>query len=135
LIEIYTKKNPLPLALKVGELLTKLKGPLSKEAIVEGSFLIERLYSLEASEALKLFNEILDGDQPWQTQFLALAYLEWAIHRNKLSEEQLLFLHPTLKFLAQRNIAEVNEKLMTILTKLNPIRRYRKLFTLLRENL
>lgn len=118
LIECYSSKNPGPLLIRSFELFKRLRDELTKEAKVERALLIDRLYSMDIPDALNLFAEIVMEEQPWETRFLALAYLEWSLHRDQISRPLLESLRPALEHLVHQKNQRVNEKLLTLLMKL-----------------
>lgn len=118
LLECYSTKDPGPLLVRCFELFRRLQSVITKEAKVERALLIDRLYSTDVSHSLDLFNEIVMDDQPWETRFLALSFIEWGVHRQLLNRRQLESLGPILEHLVQLKDKKVNEKLMTLLLKL-----------------
>jgi tetratricopeptide (TPR) repeat protein len=118
LLEAYSSKDVGSLVVKAAELAVWFKDVLSKESLVERSLLIDRLYILDGPTAAQSFLEIMQGELTWETQYMALAYLEWGIHRNKFTTSQLETFRPTFEHLLQLKRSNVNEKLATILLKL-----------------
>lgn len=90
------------------------------------------LYATGDQVNLELFNNIIQTDQTWETRFIALAYIEWALYRGIINtEEQLENLRPTLIHIIQLNDAHLNEKLMSLLFKLRELGKFSDLLEIL----
>lgn len=118
LFEIYTSIEPVPLLVKSSKLLEQI-GSFSKEALVERCLMIDRLYAMKDQPALDQFIDIMQTDQPWEIRFLALTYVEWALHSGIFKKEvNLDVIFPKLDQMFLLNHDRLNEKLMTLLLKL-----------------
>jgi len=135
LFDICSKRKLPLLSERVTAIFDSIGSLLSPGSLVERSLIIERLFSMKAQAALSLFTEILEGEQPWESQYLSLAYLEWGIHRSKFTDEQLETLYPLFESLIAMNHTQLNEKLMTIMLKLRDKEVFSDLLSTVKGNL
>lgn len=110
-------KNPQPLSPEFMNILDELRSETIKETFFVQALLIERLYMIDGQEALREFAGIMDLEQPWEIRFLALAYIEWGLHRGLIWPDK--FLKLTIEKQIALNDNNVNQMLVTLLMKLN----------------
>mmetsp|Transcript_19128 Transcript_19128/g.34830 ORF Transcript_19128/g.34830 Transcript_19128/m.34830 type:complete len:567 (+) Transcript_19128:261-1961(+) len=124
LVECYNSKSPAPIVEPVANLFAKLRAHLSKDALVERSLLIDRLYSETDEEAIRLLKDIIAescDSNSWESCYLALSFLEWGVHRDLFKIEQLQRLGPNFETLLTKNMPKANKKLLTVLMKLKEL--------------
>lgn len=123
LLQVYSSDIPCQLS-NVAELLRTFGKLLTDEGLVEQAFVIDQLYTMSPEDGLACFVSLLSTEfcRSWKTQYMALAYIEWGMHRGHFTKHALGSLKPTLQRLADRDHPKVNEKLMTVLAKLRSLK-------------
>eukprot|EP00359_Climacostomum_virens_P005571 CAMPEP_0204912792 /NCGR_PEP_ID=MMETSP1397-20131031/10889_1 /ASSEMBLY_ACC=CAM_ASM_000891 /TAXON_ID=49980 /ORGANISM="Climacostomum Climacostomum virens, Strain Stock W-24" /LENGTH=989 /DNA_ID=CAMNT_0052083893 /DNA_START=201 /DNA_END=3166 /DNA_ORIENTATION=+ len=119
LLESYAEMHPASMLGRVSELLHSEHASNDAERQVICSLIVDCLYSQPLESAVALFKEMMKEVLPWESKFMALAYIEWAVYRSWFSQSSIeTKLKPSLEALVEQNHMKVNEKLETLLRKL-----------------
>jgi tetratricopeptide (TPR) repeat protein len=118
IFSFYFNQSPVAVVITPDQVAQIHRKQLTEQGLIERALLIDSLYITQPAEALQSFVALMELEHPWETQYMALAYLEWGIHRDLFSTFLLCSLKPTLQRLIGLKRREVNEKLLTILFKL-----------------